>query len=195
MIRIICGTCGTSKGYKTEADGNLALPAAEEKRLVARGVAEYVTKPVIGTDDTAAALTMYGKEVSSFAARAGDALRTVMDRMYGADSPVDSGADIDPPHEGPPVEGLENGGGEAPAGNLLGSAETVDIVGGHFDREGLMQLTRTQMEKLAGDLGVDVSRCRNKGDIADLLVEVEVEDFAEPGGEVPPKLGAEAPVV
>ena len=168
MIRIICGTCGTSKGYKTAADGELALPAAEERRLVARSVAEYVTRPV-------------------------------MSPASDADSPVDGGdgggAGINPPGEDPPVEGLESGGGEAPAGNLLGSAETVDIVGGHFDREGLMQLTRTQMEKLAGDLGVDVSRCRNKGDIADLLVEVEVEDFAEPGGEVPPKLGAEAPVV
>ena len=50
MIRIICGTCGTSKGYMTEADGELTLPAAEEKRLVARGVAKYVTKPVIGPD-------------------------------------------------------------------------------------------------------------------------------------------------
>lgn len=48
MIRIICGTCGTSKGYKTAADGELTLSAAEEKRLVARGVAEYVTRPVIG---------------------------------------------------------------------------------------------------------------------------------------------------
>ena len=51
------------------------------------------------------------------------------------------------------------------------------------------------MEKLAGDLGVDVSRCKNKGDIADLLVEVEVEAPPEAGGEAPPELGAEAPVV
>ena len=56
-------------------------------------------------------------------------------------------------------------------------------------------MTRTQMEKLAGDMGVDVSRCRNKSDIADLLVEVEAEIPAETGGEAPPELGAEAPVV
>ena len=48
MIRITCGTCGTSRGYKTQADGALTLPAAEEQRLVRRGVAEYATRPIIG---------------------------------------------------------------------------------------------------------------------------------------------------
>lgn len=47
MIYITCGTCGTSQGYKTYADGALSLPASEEARLVSRGVAEYVTRPVI----------------------------------------------------------------------------------------------------------------------------------------------------
>lgn len=166
MIRIICGTCGTSKGYKTAADGELTLPAAEEKRLVARGVAEYVTRPV-------------------------------MSPASDADSPVDGGdgggTGINPPDEDPPVEGLENGGNAPPALDLPGSAETVDIIDGHFDRESLLQLTRPQMEKLAGDLGVDVSRCKNKGDIAALLVTVEVH--VDGGGEIPPELGAEAPVV
>ena len=36
MIRIKSGTCGTSQGYMTSADGELVLPAAEEKRLVSR---------------------------------------------------------------------------------------------------------------------------------------------------------------
>lgn len=168
MIRIVCGTCGTTLGYKTAADGNLTLPAAEESRLVARGVAEYVTRPII-------------------------------DPVDDADSPVDGGdgggAGINPPPEDPPVEGLENGGSEDPAGGLPGSAETLDIVDGHFTRESLMLMRRPDMEKLAGDLGVDVSRCKNKGDIADLLVEVEVEAPAEDGGEAPPELGAEDPVV
>lgn len=166
MIRIICGTCGTSDGYKTAADGELSLPAAEEKRLVRRGVAEYVTRPVIAS---------------------------------GPDSPVEGevsgGAGIDPSDEEQPMEGLENDGGDIPTGDLPGSAATVDIIDGHFDRESLIQLTRPQMEKLAGDLGVDVRKCKNKGDIADLLVEVEVGAPAETGGEVPPELGAEAPVV
>lgn len=29
MIRIKCGTCGTSKGYKTQADGAFSLPISE----------------------------------------------------------------------------------------------------------------------------------------------------------------------
>ena len=168
MIRIICGTCGTSKGYKTAADGELALPAAEERRLVARSVAEYVTRPVMSPASDAA-------------------------------SPVDGGdgggAGIDTTDEDPPVEGLENGGSDIPPQGLPGSAETVGIIDGHFDRESLLQLTRPQMEKLAEDLDVDVSKCKNKGDIADLLVEVEIEAAAEADGEAPPELGAEAPVV
>lgn len=166
MIRIICGTCGTSDGYKTAADGAIFLPAAEEKRLVRRGVAEYVTRPVIASVP---------------------------------DSPVEGenggGAGINPPDEDPPVKGLENGGSGIPAVDLPGSAETVDIIDGHFDRESLMQLTRQQMEKLAEDLGVDISKCKNKGDIADLLIEVEVEAPTETGDRVPPELGAESPVV
>jgi len=47
MIHITCGTCGTSQGYKTAADGDLSLPASEEARLISRGVAAYVTRPVI----------------------------------------------------------------------------------------------------------------------------------------------------
>lgn len=48
MIQIKCGTCGTSQGYKSSADGILSLPAAEEARLVGRGVADYATTPIIG---------------------------------------------------------------------------------------------------------------------------------------------------
>jgi len=47
MIWIKCGTCGTSQGYKTAADGKLTLSREEEARLVARGVADYVTRPVL----------------------------------------------------------------------------------------------------------------------------------------------------
>lgn len=50
MIRIKCGTCGTSQGYKTPATGPLSLSISEEARLVARGVAEYVTVPVKETN-------------------------------------------------------------------------------------------------------------------------------------------------
>lgn len=55
MIRIKCGTCGTSQGYKTVADGRLTLPCEEEARLVFRGVADYVTKPILNTAPDAGA--------------------------------------------------------------------------------------------------------------------------------------------
>ena len=168
MIRIICGTCGTSKGYKTAADGELTLPAAEEKRLVARGVAEYVTRPV-------------------------------MSPASDADSPVDDGdgggTGINPPDEGPPVGGLENSGSDLSAGYLPGSVDMLAIVNPHFTKESLMEMRRPDMEKMAEDMGIDVSRCKNKGDIADLLAEIEIGAPAEDDGEVPPELGVEDPVV
>ncbi len=155
MIRIICGTCGTSQGYKAEDDGAFALPTAEEKRLVSRGVAEYVTRPVIGPAPAAGGL----------------------------------------PGDVPPMEGPENGGSGIPARALPDSAGIVDVIDSHFDRESLLQLTRPQLEQLAGDMGVDISRCKNKGDITDLLAQIEVDTPAEGSGEAPPELGAEEPVV
>ena len=164
MIRIICGTCGTSKGYKTEADGAFALPATEEKRLVSRGVAEYVTRPVIGPDSTAGSL-------------------------MGAENNGDLPDDV------PPTEGLKNSRNDIPAGALPDPAGMVEIIDGHFDRESLLQLTRPQLQQLAGDMGVDASRCKNKNDITDLLVEIEVDVPVESSGEALPELDAEEPVV
>ncbi len=175
MIYITCGTCGTSRGYKTKNDGALTLPAAEEKRLVDRGVAEYVTKPIIGPDTGVAT---------------------------PAESEGGSGAGVTPPENNPASTGTETGdsenGGEDEGSAELqeGEAEADDalyIVDNHFTTESLMKLTRANMEKLAADLGVDVSKCRNKGDIAALLSAVEVQH--EDSSEAPPELGAEAPVV
>lgn len=55
MIRITCGTCGTTKGYKTSADGAITLAPEEEARLVARGVAAYETTPIISAAVSAVA--------------------------------------------------------------------------------------------------------------------------------------------
>lgn len=173
MIYITCGTCGTSQGYKTKSDGVLSLPVAEERRLVARGVAKYVTKPIIGTNTGVA---------------------TPEERM-------DSGSECDTPLECVHAsEGLETGeSGDAGADTAElqeGETEapnTLDIVDGHFTIESLMELSRTDMEKLAADMGVDVKKCRNKGEIAALLSAVEVQ--ADGDSEAPPKLGVEAPVV
>ena len=169
MIYITCGTCGTSKGYKNKADGAISLPASEEARLVARGVAAYVTKPIIGPGSGVATPGEGG----------------------------DGGNQGDtPPERVPGSTGLEPGDSEDTAELQDGEAEaddTLDIVDGHFTIESLMELTRAALEKLAADMGVDVKKCRNKGDIAKLLAAVEVS--ADDGSEAPPELGAEAPVV
>lgn len=173
MIYITCGTCGTSQGYKTRADGAITLPAAEERRLVARGVADYVTRPIIGTNTGVA--------------------------TPGEGGDNGSHGDTTPEHD-PISEGLETGeSGDAVTGTgelQEGEAEapnTLDIVDGHFTTESLMEMSRADMEKLAADMGVDVKKCRNKSEIAALLAAVEVQ--ADGDGEAPPELGAEAPVV
>ena len=172
MIRIICGTCGTSKGYMTEADGELTLPAAEEKRLVARGVAKYVTKPVIGPD-TGVATPAEGEDGGGAGATPPEDAPTSMGQETSKNGSVDEG-----------TAELQEGEAEAP--------DTLDIVNGHFTIESLMELSRADMEKLAADLGVEVKRTMNKSEIAALLCAVEVQ----PGGsgEALPELGAEGPV-
>ena len=173
MIYITCGTCGTSQGYKSKNDGAIALPAAEERRLVARGVAEYVTKPIIGPD-TGVATPAEGE---------------------------DGGGAGETPPEGDPAStgqetGESGGAGEETAELQEGEAEapdTLDIVDGHFTIESLMELSRADMEKLAADLGVNVSKCRNKSEIAALLAAVEVH--ADGDREALPELDAEGPVV
>lgn len=71
--------------------------------------------------------------------------------------------------------------------------DTLNIVDGHFTEDSLMTMTRADMEHLAEDLGVDVSKCKNKGEIAKLLTAVELElDGDEEDG---PDLGAAPPVM
>ena len=71
-------------------------------------------------------------------------------------------------------------------------SDTLDIVDGHFTTDSLMTMTRADMEKLAADLGIDVSKCKNKGEVASLLAEMEFDTDEE--SETPPDLGVEAPV-
>lgn len=173
MIYITCGTCGTSKGYKNKNDGAITLPAAEERRLVARGVAEYVTKPIIGTN-TGVATPGEGNGGGG----AGETPPKGDPASTGQETGESSGA-------GEETGELHEGEAEAP--------DTLDIVDGHFTTESLMELSRADMEKLAADMGVDVKKGRNKSEIAALLAAVEVQ--ADGDGEAPPELGAEAPVV
>lgn len=172
MIYIICGTCGTSKGYKTKADGTFSLPAAEEKRLVRRGVAAYVTKPILSHENGSASL---GESVP------------------GADLGVTTS------DSGDGAGAKERDEGDIPA-EACTIPDVLDIVDGHFTKESLLQMSRKDMESLAVDLGVDVRKCKNKNEIADILVgveltEAEADDEDSDDGAGPPDLGVEAPVV
>lgn len=142
MIRIICGTCGTTQGYKTAADGPITLPAAEERRLVLRGVAEYETRPIIGPNTTPAP------------------------PPGGADAPVVS---QDTPGADP--------GTEAAVGGEEGGSDEIAR---------LERMTKSDLENMARDMGLDVSGAKTKHDLAVLIVTAdEPED-----GEAPPDLGA-----
>lgn len=65
---------------------------------------------------------------------------------------------------------------------------------GQLDPEQLLTMTNAQLKKLAEDMGLDASKCRNKAAYVALItaaaVELEPED-----GEQPPDLNAEAPIV
>ena len=64
---------------------------------------------------------------------------------------------------------------EAPEGNL-------DVVGGHLTRESLETMTKTNLEKLAKDMGVEIPRGATKALIIDRLAAAPVEVPAPDGG-------------
>lgn len=59
--------------------------------------------------------------------------------------------------------------------------DCIDIVDGHMTVESLMTMTRADMEALAEDLGLDVKKCRNKGEIAALIAQVEIDPDQQHG--------------
>jgi len=173
-VKIINGTYGYKPDPKKHvtpvfAGGVVEVSDQEAARLVNLGVAAYVRAE--------------GQDTSKNAPDA----PILTGEGEGTGKPSPEGESVS--------EGLKNGEGEGSAELQEGEAEAddvLDIVDGHFTIESLMRLTRTDMEGLAEDLGVDVSKCRNKSEIADLLSAVEVQ--ADGDGEAPPKLGAEGPV-
>lgn len=167
MIQIKCGTCGTSQGYKTPKDGAISLPISEEARLVSRGVADYVTRPIIGAAP-GVATPAGGEEADG----AGENLPNTVEAPVG----TDDGGDAPDVYEG-----------------VAEVNDTLNIVDGHFTKESLMKMERKDMEALAADLGVDVKKCRNKGEIAGLLAAIEVH-HEDDAGEAPPNLSPEDPV-
>lgn len=169
MIQIKCGTCGTSQGYKTAVDGKLTLPREEEARLVARGVADYVTKPILNA-------------ASDAGAPAGE----TEESEQGVTPPIEENAS-------PGAE--EAGNGELSAKDGIALNDYLDIVDGHITKDSLLRLSRADLEALAADLNINISKCKNKGEIAELISAVEL-DLAETADEEDaPELGAEGPIV
>ena len=170
MIKMICGVCRVDGTLKRAADGPFSLPQEQEVYLVNAGVAEFVPqwRP---------------------------------ERVATPAEGEDGGGLGETPPEGDPAstgqETGESGSADEETAELHeGEAEapdTLDIVDGHFTIESLMELSRADMEKLAADLGVNVSKCRNKSEIAALLAAVEVH--ADGDREALPELDAEGPVV
>ena len=104
------------------------------------------------------------------------------------------------PPDGRDVPDGGDSGQDAPVQSVpesISIPDTLGIVDGHFVRDDLLAMERKDMEALAADLGVDVSKCRNKGAIADLLaaVELDLADTAGEDDEAPPDIGVEGPVV
>lgn len=90
----------------------------------------------------------------------------------------------------PEVPGVNTSEGEQPAEAPLAPhaepdepapEDCIDIVDGHMTVESLMNLTRADMEALAEDLGLDVKKCRNKGEIAALIAQVEIDPDQQHG--------------
>lgn len=53
--------------------------------------------------------------------------------------------------------------------------DTLDIVDGHISEKCLEKMTKENLNKLAADLGADVSGCKTKADFVAVLAKVEVQ--------------------
>lgn len=69
MIQMTSGVYGTKHGMKRSSDGPFSLPAAEEARLVNRGVAEYVGEPVQQDEPAAGAKSLDEMSLAELRAR------------------------------------------------------------------------------------------------------------------------------
>ena len=124
----------------------------------------------------------------------------IVDESGAPESPAAGGQEAPVSALAPKAGTTPPDSGDAPVQSVpesISIPDTVGIVDGHFVRDDLLAMERKDMEALAADLGVDVSKCRNKGAIADLLVAVELDlaDAAGEDDEAPPDLDAEGPVV
>ena len=88
-------------------------------------------------------------------------------------------------------------GKDAPAGE-----DAQDGVTGRLDAEQLAAMTNAQLQALAGDMGLDASKCRKKADYIKLITAEEIivpfggeGDDPVDDGDLPPVLNAEEPVI
>ena len=82
-----------------------------------------------------------------------------------------------------PAENAAEGAQAAPA--AVAPDDCIDFdEDGHMTVESLMKMTRANLEALAEDLGLEVRKCRNKGEIAALIAQVK-HDLAAQGDEGP----------
>ena len=153
MIQMICGYTGVGTKLMGPKDGPFELSPEAEKRLVDRGVAEYVGKALASPT---------ANECENVPAPTGENTSQASEPAEGALVPH--------------------------AGVVLDDCIEIDE-NGHMTEESLMRMTRANMEALASDLGLDVSKCRNKAEIAALLTQVEMAA----GEEDAPQLGAALP--
>lgn len=115
----------------------------------------------------------------------------------GAAVPVE---DVTPKAVATPAEGSDDsaasvnmiGSSDAPEGNSEAhgedGADGIDEdAAGHLDAEQLSSMTIADLKKLAGDMGVDVSKCKVKADYVAAIAAAEVE----PG----PTIDAQGPVL
>lgn len=83
-----------------------------------------------------------------------------------------------------PNQRKDGTGPEASSEEPFGPHDTLDIVEGHFTPDSLETMTKTDLAKLASDLGLDVRKCKNKDEMIHLISSADVQ----PDEEAPPDL-------
>lgn len=100
-----------------------------------------------------------------------------MGKIISADIPK-------PKHETDGTDGPKSGPDDSPEdeGPQADSAEPTEILPGSFDAEQLATWKNSELEKLAADLGVDISKARNKSERAQLIAAAEIQHPAKDEG-------------
>ncbi len=101
-----------------------------------------------------------------------------MGKIIAADIPA-----AKPKQETNGTDGSKSGPDNSPEdeGPQADSAEPTEILPGSFDVEQLATWKNSELEKLAADLGVDISKARNKSERAQLIAVAEIQHSAKDG--------------